>query len=254
MEVGAREGPPHERRTDASPGGADPLSIAAKAITEGGFGHGAPSQARSRQDGERVPERPRKRVAKRKQKGVRVEEGGALRAAHPPQPIDLKEHPPRAVRSSSERPRIPRCIGKAAKRSTRWSESDHEVKSERRESDGECDTGPARKEEAKRGRGDGAQTDSYGETKECEENPASREEARRERVDKREPVRSERERGGEETASSLRPSRAPAVLRQQSRRARLRHGCPEEGWERRHRVRTRPWNARHAAQRRREGR
>ncbi|KAK2812688.1 hypothetical protein Q5P01_000989 [Channa striata] len=148
--------------------------------------------------------------------------------------------------------RIPRCIGKAGKALDALVRVTT-VKSERRESDGECDTGPARKEEAKRGRGDGAQTDSYGETKECEENPASREEARRERVDKREPVRSERERGGEETASSLRPSRAPAAP-QQSRRAST-HGCPEEGWERRHRVRIRILERfGHAAQRRREGR
>ncbi|KAK2811413.1 hypothetical protein Q5P01_000208 [Channa striata] len=155
----------------------------------------------------------------RKQKGVRVEEG-CLRRSSPASTDRPKRAPVTSSTSSSESESrgYLGASGRPAKRLGRaWSESDHEVKSERRESDGECDTGPARKEEAKRGRGDGAQTDSYGETKECEENPASREEARRERVDKREPVRSERERGGEETASSLRPSRAPAVLRQQSR-------------------------------------
>ncbi|KAK2821889.1 hypothetical protein Q5P01_021954 [Channa striata] len=155
----------------------------------------------------------------KKQKGVRVEEGCRRRSS--PSSTDRPKRAPVTSSTSSSESESRGYLGasgRSAKRLGRaWSESDHEVKSESRESDGECDTGPARKEEAKRGCGDGGQTDSYGETKECEENPASREEARRERVDKREPVRSEQERGGEETASSLRPSRAPAVLRQQSR-------------------------------------
>ncbi|KAK2832708.1 hypothetical protein Q5P01_016597 [Channa striata] len=134
----------------------------------------------------------------KKQKGVRVEEG-CRRRSSPASTDRPKRAPVTSSTSSSE------------------SESRGYLGASGRSANGEFETGPARKEEAKRGRGDGAQTDSYGETKECEENPASREEARRERVDKREVVRSEEEREGEETASSLRPSRAPAVLRQQSR-------------------------------------